>query len=93
MSRRRVQVIISGRVQGVFFRHTAAAEAGRLALAGWIKNRRDGKVEAEVEGTAEAVEAFLAFCRKGPERARVDELLLSDRQTRDEVGFRVEPDP
>ena len=92
MSRRRVQVVISGRVQGVFFRHSTVEAASRLGVAGWVKNRSDGKVEAEAEGPAEAVDAFLAFCRRGPERARVDELLVTDRPALGETVFRVERD-
>jgi acylphosphatase len=90
MSRRRIHVIVTGRVQGVFFRKTTVQEAERLGLAGWVKNRTDGRVEIEAEGTAEALEAFLAFCRRGPEHARVDELAVAHHPPRGEVGFRVE---
>ena len=90
MSRRRIHVIVSGRVQGVFFRATTLREAERLGVAGWVKNRADGRVEIEAEGSEEALEAFLAFCRRGPEHARVDELLVAHHPARGDVGFRVE---
>ena len=90
MSRRRIHVLLAGRVQGVFFRRSAAQEATRLGISGWVKNRPDGRVELEAEGPPEAVEAFLAFCRLGPERARVEEILVVDRPVGGDVGFRVE---
>ncbi len=90
MSRRRIHVLLAGRVQGVFFRRSAAEEAARLGISGWVKNRPDGRVELEAEGPPEAVEAFLAFCRRGPERARVEEILVVDRPASTDVGFRVE---
>ena len=70
----RVHVRVRGRVQGVYYRATAQEEAQRLGLVGWVRNRADGTVEAVAEGEDTAVESFLAWCRKGPERARVDEV-------------------
>ncbi len=89
MSRRRIHVILAGRVQGVFFRRSAVQEAQHLGLAGWVKNRSDGRVELEAEGTEEAVDAFLAFCRRGPQGARVDEVHVVHHSPRGEVGFQV----
>jgi acylphosphatase len=63
---------IQGRVQGVGYRYAAAAEAERLGLQGWVRNRRDGSVEAVVCGTAEACHAFAAWASRGPPAARVD---------------------
>jgi acylphosphatase len=87
---RRIHVIVTGRVQGVFFRKTTVQEAERLGLTGWVKNRPDGAVELEAEGPDEALDAFLAFCRRGPEHARVDELKVAHHPARGDVGFRVE---
>jgi acylphosphatase len=70
MVRRRV--IVSGRVQGVFFRDSARREAVRLGVAGWVRNCEDGTVEAVFEGPAEAVDAAVAFVRTGPRHARVE---------------------
>jgi acylphosphatase len=70
----RVHVRVHGRVQGVYYRATAQDEAQRLGLVGWVRNRADGTVEAVAEGEAAVVESFLAWCRRGPERARVDDV-------------------
>jgi len=89
MSPRRIHVILSGRVQGVFFRRATVEVAQQLGLAGWVKNRGDGRVELEAEGTDEALDALLAFCRRGPPHARVDELVVVHHPVRGEVGFGV----
>lgn len=73
----RRHVIVSGRVQGVFFRDSTQREAGRLGVAGWVRNLDDGTVEAVFEGDSSAVESMLDFCRRGPERARVDEVAVA----------------
>lgn len=75
----RRHVIVSGRVQGVFFRDATRREAERLGVAGWVRNVDDGTVEAVLEGEASAVEAMLEFCRRGPERARVDSLEVAEQ--------------
>jgi acylphosphatase len=66
------QIVIRGRVQGVGFRYWTMHEAIRLGVAGWVRNRRDGSVEALFVGPAEAVADLAARCRNGPEFARVD---------------------
>ena len=67
----RAHVVVSGRVQGVWFRGAMQEEARRLDVAGWVRNRRDGTVEAEVEGERGAVEALVAWAGHGPPGARV----------------------
>ena len=74
----RRHVIVAGRVHGVFFRDSTRREAQRLGVAGWVRNLDDGTVEAVFEGDPAAVEAMVAFCRRGPERARVDRLELRE---------------
>lgn len=66
------QVVIRGRVQGVGFRYWTMREAIRLGVGGWVRNRRDGSVEALFTGSAEAVAEMTARCWSGPEFARVD---------------------
>lgn len=68
---RRIRAIISGRVQGVSYRASTAAEAHRLGLVGWVRNLRNGGVELEAEGPSEAVDAFLTWCQDGPPVAKV----------------------
>jgi acylphosphatase len=70
--RARVRLVIAGRVQGVAFRAHAADEAARLGVSGWVANLADGRVEAVAEGERPAVEAFVAWCRRGPRLAQVD---------------------
>lgn len=67
-----VHAVIRGRVQGVGFRAWTEREAERRGLAGWVRNRRDGTVEAVFAGDASSVAAMLGACRQGPSGARVD---------------------
>lgn len=71
MAASRVHLLISGRVQGVAFRHSTKAEADVLGLSGWVRNLDDGRVEALAEGPRETLETFVAWCHRGPPSARV----------------------
>jgi acylphosphatase len=69
---------IHGRVQGVWYRESMRQEAERLGVAGWVRNRPDGSVEAVVQGPDEAVDALIAWARIGPPQARVARIELSE---------------
>ena len=71
MEKVRARVIIEGRVQGVFFRHHTQEMASRLGLKGWVKNRRDGSVEAIFEGDRDRVDQIIEWCHRGPSGAGV----------------------
>lgn len=71
-----MRIVVSGRVQGVGFRWFARAEAERLGLSGWVRNRRDGSVEVEVAGGRELIDELANRLRAGPSSAAVDELAL-----------------
>lgn len=87
MIRRRV--IVHGLVQGVWYRETTRLEAERQGVAGWVRNRPDGTVEAVFEGEPGAVERLIAFAEKGPSRAIVTRLDVSDEETEGLSGFAV----
>ncbi|MBV8938431.1 MAG: acylphosphatase [Alphaproteobacteria bacterium] len=67
-----IRILISGHVQGVSFRAWTEKEARRRRLSGWVRNRREGQVEAVFSGPPEAVEAMIEACRTGPMLARVE---------------------
>jgi acylphosphatase len=69
---KRATIRVFGRVQGVFFRHTARTHAERLELGGWVRNEADGSVTAVVEGNETALSQFIEWCRKGPPLAGVE---------------------
>ena len=77
------QLVIRGRVQGVGYRMAMTDAASALGVAGWVRNRRDGTVEALVQGDEALVEELLAWCRRGPPGARVTAI----------ATLRVEVDP
>ncbi len=85
----RRRVVVSGRVQGVFFRDSCRTEAAARKLAGWVRNCSDGAVEAVFEGEPAALSGMIAWCRVGPPRARVDSVEVSEEPPEGEVGFRV----
>jgi acylphosphatase len=70
----RAGALVSGLVQGVFYRQSALGEAQRLGLSGWVQNLPDGRVELVVEGERGQIVELLDWCRRGPPRSRVDEV-------------------
>jgi acylphosphatase len=84
-----VRVIVHGRVQGVAFRAATAHEAKRAGVAGWVRNRPDGSVEAAFEGEPGAVDALLAWVQRGPRAARVDHVDRVDEPAVGDPGFEI----
>ena len=86
----RAHLLVSGRVQGVAFRASTADAARRLGLRGWVRNLPDGRVEAEAEGGRPAVEALVAWCRRGPPAAQVDDVTVTWGEPRGGLaGFEI----
>jgi len=88
----RKRIFVTGRVQGVGYRAHAWDEAVRLGLRGWVRNRRDGRVEAVVEGNDTAVSEFAKWCEAGAPAARVVSVDVSDDASGEALGaFEVRP--
>ncbi|HQR29464.1 MAG TPA: acylphosphatase [Anaeromyxobacteraceae bacterium] len=89
-ARARARARVTGIVQGVWYRQSTADEARRLGLSGTVRNLPDGAVEVLAEGTREAVEALLAWCRRGPPAARVEAVEVAwETPAGDEAPFAV----
>jgi len=89
VDRVRRRVLVAGRVQGVWFRESCRDQAQAAGVAGGIRNLADGRVEVVLEGPPGAVDEVLAWCRRGPRRARVDRVDVVDEAPVGEQGFRV----
>ena len=85
----RRRLLISGRVQGVFFRDSCRTEARRLLVSGWVTNRDDGRVEAVFEGEPAAVEALVEWAHHGPRSAQVSRVDVVAEEPTGEADFRV----
>ena len=72
-----IHLLIKGEVQGVFYRATAKKMAEKLTLKGWIKNRENDDVEAMVTGSEQQLEQFINWCKKGPEKAEVEDVIIT----------------
>jgi acylphosphatase len=83
-------VTIRGLVQGVGFRHYMRREALRLGVAGWVRNRHDGSVEAVVHGSCDAVDALIGWAQHGPPSARVTDVQVTEESGTFE-GFEQRP--
>jgi acylphosphatase len=83
------RVVVHGRVQGVFFRETTRRRAYRAGVAGWVRNARDGSVEAWFEGDPDDVEVMVRFAGIGPSGAYVDSVDVEEVEPQDLRGFEV----
>ena len=86
----RRRVLVRGLVQGVGYRWSCAREAARLGVTGRVRNLGTGDVEIVVEGEPDAVERMVAWARRGPSRAEVTGVELTDEEPQGLMGFRVE---
>jgi len=82
----RVRMLVSGEVQGVFFRSNTRDKAVDLGLKGWIRNLPDGRVECVIEGEKDKVERMIRFCRGGPPGSRVENLEIKWENSTNEFG-------
>ncbi len=75
-----MHLLIKGDVQGVFYRATAKKIADKLNLTGWIKNTKEGDVEAMITGKENQLEEFIEWCRNGPEKAGVEDVIVTQEK-------------
>jgi acylphosphatase len=85
----RQRVVVSGRVQGVWFRDSCRHEAERAGVTGWVRNLPDGRVEAVFEGTDEAVARLVEWAHQGPPRASVTSVEVHEEDPVGELSFRI----
>ncbi|RMF75805.1 MAG: acylphosphatase [Alphaproteobacteria bacterium] len=78
--KKRVHLLVSGKVQGVWYRASTREEAVKLGVTGWVRNLPDGRVEAVAEGSREQLEQLISWCRQGPPAARVDDVTVDWQQ-------------
>ena len=84
-----VHLLIKGKVQGVFYRAAAKEKADQLGLNGWVKNTLEGEVEATVSGNETAVQQFVAWCRQGPPKAQVADIIITPKPDDGFSGFHI----
>ena len=89
--RKAVRAVITGTVQGVWFRAWTVQEASARGLDGWVRNRRDDSVEAVFAGPADVVDDMLKACHRGPEAARVANVAVTTEAEAPQPGFRKLP--
>ena len=82
-------VVVRGRVQGVFFRDSTRREAARLGVTGWVRNCPDGTVQAHVEGESDPVAALVLWCREGPRHADVDDVHVTQAEPHGFTCFEI----
>lgn len=87
----RARVFVSGKVQGVFYRDTTKKEADKRGVRGWVRNLRDGRVEAVFEGDAKTVEDIVAWCSVGSPLSRPTFVDRRDEPEENLAGFEIRP--
>lgn len=84
-----ISILVTGKVQGVFFRASARDVAEELGLSGFVRNERDEKVYLEAEGTPERLEKLVAWCKHGPPRATVHNVTTQEGEVKGLKGFEI----
>lgn len=84
-----VHLLIKGKVQGVFYRAAAKDVAEQLNLSGWIRNTKEGDVEAMVTGDQDLINEFVEWCKKGPSRANVTKVEVTEKTDEQFFGFTI----
>lgn len=84
-----VRLTIKGKVQGVFYRATAKDVADLLGIKGWVRNLSDDNVEITATATEELLQKFIAWCKQGPPKARVEEVIVEELNTEEFKGFKI----
>lgn len=84
-----VRLIIKGKVQGVFYRATAKDVADLTGVKGWVKNLPDNDVEITATAAEDVLQKFIAWCKQGPPKARVDEVIVEELSTAEFNGFKI----
>ena len=84
-----VRLTIKGKVQGVFYRATAKDVADELGIKGWVKNLPDNNVAIVATASEETLQKFIGWCKLGPPKARVDEVIVEEVTLEESNGFRI----
>lgn len=88
--RRTIEILCTGRVQGVFYRANTKQIANRHGIKGWVKNQEDGSVLIRATGTQKDISALIEWCKEGPQLARVDQVTVRDSEFEDQIsGFEI----
>ncbi|HET6990164.1 MAG TPA: acylphosphatase [Bacteroidia bacterium] len=86
---KRISIIVSGKVHGVFYRASTEKIATQIGLAGFVRNEPDGKVYIEAQGNEKQLAELVKWCKRGPDKARVDEIITTEIPLSEEKTFRI----
>ena len=86
---KRISIIVSGKVQGVFFRISTEKKAKGIGVTGFVRNEENGNVYIEAQGTEKQLDDLVEWCKRGPDRARVDEVIVEEILLGEEKNFKV----
>lgn len=84
-----VRLIVKGKVQGVFFRATAKDVADLIGVKGWVRNLPDDNVEIMATAAEDILQKFIGWCKQGPPKAQVDEVIVEEIRLREFNGFKI----